>query len=105
MPNDPVTGPISREEWAELVNAPAGALDQKMKALAHAPEPQKSIWTVEVTGTLTARTTIKVSAETKEQAESIARERLSDLEQDDWDYVDDYPDIGRASAKKLEGIR
>lgn len=81
---DPVTGPIPREEFARLIDAPYGAAlkaIRKYDPMYGRAEGEKISWCVEVTAMTSG--TARVEASSEEEAEKIA-ENLSSAEID-WD--------------------
>jgi hypothetical protein len=87
---DPVTGPMSREEFAAAVAAPFGhaakAIQKHDPMWGRAPG-EKFAWRVRVEREALDRGTATVMADSQEEADKLA-DKLSDTEID-WDYGSD----------------
>lgn len=90
MALDPATGPIPREEFAKLIDAPFGAATKAIRKYdplyARAPG-EKITWTVRVEAMGRREGTVEIEA----PDEKSAREKVCDLSGDDieWDWDED----------------
>jgi hypothetical protein len=88
---DPVTGPIPRDKFAEIVNAPYGAATKAIRQydpLYGRKEGEKFKWAVRFTREVEEEGWGYVEAESAEEAEELGRKlKESDLTWDVGDYV------------------
>lgn len=84
MTLDPSTGPVPREKFAEIVNAPYGQaakLIRKYDPMWGREEGEKIKWRVECSGTMTGTAYVEASSE-EEAMELADKLSASDV---DWD--------------------